>query len=210
MLCPCLGKDETMSKPIILCDVDGVLADFRQLYVDCANELFRNRSHSFHREDIDQWDCRKALGLTDEEDDRVWEMMRSPGRVLNMQRLPGATEALRALGELGNVYFVTSPDWHGSWMVDRVKWLQMNFAFLTGGDERKLASRVIFAKAETKRLIRGDLFIDDKKETVEQWKKNQASPYGPTGLGVLFDNFAEQGGLGWADIIHIAETLRPW
>lgn len=142
----------------LLLDVDGVVADFIELYLGLANTTL-NRTYT--RADAEKgWRVDKSLGLTRKEKDMVESKLSDPGRALELQVLPGAVDAVRELSTLVDIYFVTSP-WYSSptWMHDRSNWLKEHFG--------SVGKQVIHTKH--KHVCVGDYFVDDKIENVNKW-----------------------------------------
>lgn len=102
----------------ILCDVDGVLADFVGLVLDYVQ---RNTGMSVQREAIDRWDCFAAVGLSDH-----WPYFREQCDGLELCRkmpaLSGAAEFYAELSRLGTVRVCTTP-MTVSWLSQRAAWL---------------------------------------------------------------------------------------
>jgi 5'(3')-deoxyribonucleotidase len=156
-----------MSQPIILLDVDGVIADFRQLYVDCCNQA---NGTTFTRNDlglVSSYDYKSALKLTDEQMRATWTLINEPGRAASMTPLPGAIEGVQKLLRGNEVHFITSsPYTSPTWDYDRREWLRELFG-------RDAASRVHFTA--DKHLVFGHVFVDDRFEPVARWKRHHTS-----------------------------------
>lgn len=191
-----------MKDPIIvLLDVDGVLADFRDLYVRCCNEA--NRTNFTVRDTGSEWSLVDALGLTAEQNNRTWELIKEPGQALHMAPLPGAVEAVESLIHMINVgvYFVTSPVLCPTWAHDRREWVAKHFG-------KNLAENVIFADARCKALVRGDVFVDDYPLTVANWRRKNG------GEGFIWSPIVRTGfesiphTQDWGDIRSTVEFIR--
>ena len=97
-----------MTKLVVLLDVDGVIANFRKLFVDCCNEA--NGTEFTTENTGDDWSYTKSLGLSREDSARTWEHICHHGRANDMELLPGALFGVETLIKTGHaVYFVTSP-----------------------------------------------------------------------------------------------------
>lgn len=161
---------QVSTRPTVLLDVDGVIADFRQLYVGCCNEV---NSTAFTVEDTGTaWDFARTMGLSREQHKKTWEAINRKGQAGKMTLLPGARAGVLALMSIANVYFVTMPvPSSPTWTYDRNAWLSACFR-LNASDHVLYTSQ--------KHLVRGDVFVDDKPEIVLNWLTNNA------GLGVIW------------------------
>ena len=111
--------------PILLLDVDGVLADFVTPMLKYINEVL---DYSFTKDDITEHDMENALGLTYEERNEVrmhMDRMRV-GRTLTP--LPGAVKGVKRLAESAHILFVTARlSSSQTWCYDRSAWLDDTF-----------------------------------------------------------------------------------
>ena len=150
-----------------LVDVDGVLAMFAEAVVEAVNIRLRDRGERLRSvEEITSWDISKCLDIPSE---WVYQEAGLCGFCDNLKVYPGAKEGIEKLRETGHVYFVTSPIWSSRyWMYERVQWLVRNF------DAR--ASDVI--QTSQKQLVRGDVLLDDKYETVVKWAEARGARRG--------------------------------
>jgi len=144
-------------KPRVLLDVDGVLADFVGGYLALLAE---HTGIVATPEQITAFDIGASLGLTREQSAR---MKRAIGDAEHFARklavYPGAQEGVAALHKVAEVYIVTSP-WNSNrtWTYDREQWLAEHFGIPH--------ARVVHS---AKHLVRGDVLIDDKTETLRAW-----------------------------------------
>lgn len=168
---------------VLLLDCDGILADFLQPLLDRVNE---ERGTAFQWTACDQWDIGAAFGLDWKDLGRIVE---TPGFCASLPVYPGAVEGVAALQATHDIYCVTSPFSGPHWMAERTAWLKQHFGF----DK----SHVIHCY--TKRLVFGDLLLDDKPETVREWA--DAWP----GAALLWDAPWNQG----ADIGR-GRRVRSW
>jgi 5'(3')-deoxyribonucleotidase len=144
-------------KPIVLCDVDGVLANFTDPILAHCNVL-TGKSHKF--EDVKHYSIEllyPELGAH-----KVFEPVLKQGFCLGIRPLPGAVDGIQALREHARVLIVTSP-WYSSkfWHYERTQWLMSMFNIQP--------TDIIFTSQ--KHLVRGDSFIDDQVGHVGQWAK---------------------------------------
>lgn len=149
----------------ILLDCDGVLADFPGGVVKAVNQFY---STNWKTSDIKTWDIGQSLGLPT---DIIDEIASQPGFCLDLEPYPEALEAVKKLKTLGDVWIVTSPHKSKTWCWERIKWCERHLDISY--------KRVI--NASDKRLISGDLFLDDKPANLENWCNDQK------GVALLWD-----------------------
>lgn len=145
-------------KPRLLLDIDGVLADFVGPFLDTVDRVLGKR---FQREDVDQWDVCKAIGLSPEDGEEITKhYVCSRGWCESMPVFDGAKEGVKRLQEIAEVYFVTSP-MKGSiyWMGERTRWMEEHF----GVDSK----HVVFTSH--KHIIYGDALVDDGVHNLRTW-----------------------------------------
>ena len=171
-------------KPTVLLDVDGVVANF----IDATLEWLHENHRVMCADDSRNWPCWSMAeatfrqwpngavccwGLppqisTEEATRLLWDAWNSDNFATRIRPYDGAVEGAKSLMEIADVYFVTSPIWTSkTWMYDRALWLRTYFGVDNG--------RIIFTSS--KHLVRGDIFIDDKLETVEKWSRHNPQAY---------------------------------
>jgi 5'(3')-deoxyribonucleotidase len=159
-------------RPVLLLDVDGVLADFMSAILGHVKEL---TGQSFVESEITEWDIfeffeRKSLNIKA----ACLERLAEPGLAAGLEPYPGSIEWVDRLKGLTSLYIVTAPaDISPTWAHERTWWLNRHY--------RIPADRIIYTAS--KHLVRGDIFVDDRPEFVCQWKK-----YNPEGIAVLWDH----------------------
>lgn len=154
----------------LLCDVDGVIADFSGFYLKLVERVC---GCVYAREQVTQWSMKDSLGLPDWVEEDVNRLIHEPGSGRTIEAFPGAVEAVRALSAAYDLYFVTSPFSSApTWVHDREQWLDDRFG-------RELARKVVHT--DRKYLVAGDAIVDDKPSHVEEW-----SAAHPTGVAVLW------------------------
>lgn len=160
-------------KPIILLDVDGVLADFiGHLIAQCES----SGTPMPPRED---WTFYWDTCLTHEQrsaayrllDDQLLRPSTGAEFCRTLPVIEGAQEAVAFLSQIGKVYIVTAT-WRAcaGWEKARRDWLKEHFG---------IHPRDVISTSE-KHLVRGDLFIDDKPNQVSAW--SEANPFGAARL----------------------------
>lgn len=186
-------------KPRILVDVDGVIADFCGGFLKLINAQFGTE---YTPADITDYDIAKALRWSPERTEAAYDLITHCDRFAAMlEPLPGAQTGVARLLEIGEVYAVMSPWWSNkTWVHDRNNWLFERFGIGAG--------RVVHTAA--KHLVAGDVLIDDKTSTCEEWRAAW-----PNGLAVQWatphnrrDVWDGPCATNWDELIDIVSTVR--
>jgi len=190
-------------KPVVLLDVDGVIANFVDPYLRIANNVLNT---SFVAEDITEYNIKRSLKLTDAEYEAVGRAIGRVGMAASMDPLPGAIDGVKEVMKVADVYFVTSVfDVCPTWSYDRRLWLDKYF-----GDG--VGHNAVFTKR--KHLVKGDVFVDDMPYHIDSWsKKNYGyavlwkqlynKSCGSSRVNVVSTN-------DWKDIVELVETYDVW
>jgi len=143
---------------IVLCDVDGVIANFTAAVLDVVADVTGER----HPEAaVDQWSIKDALRLPPAAWRAVVKEITAPGFAYGIEPYPLAVAGVKRIAARSDLYFVTSPWWtSNTWMHDRTDWLVKYF----GQDQ---GHKVIHTSHKS--VIRGDALIEDKPETLSAW-----------------------------------------
>jgi|SRR6478735_6167344 len=150
----------TNSRHRVGVDVDGVVANYTQLYLNAVRVATKREIPNDWAPP--QWDLDEALGLTKDEKKAAYALMESPGVARTIAPYPGAVEGIRKLSKIADVFFVTSPVKSSpTWCYDRTAWIKKYF-----GDE--LADSVDYNSH--KYTFAADLFVDDKPSNCEEWQ----------------------------------------
>lgn len=148
----------------VLCDCDGVIADFVARVVDFVNlnkapSVDPNSRRVPHTHDhVTHWDCFAALDAAHLQE--AFDAHAStPGFCKSLPVLPGARHFVESLRELGcELVIVTAPyEAAQLWTHERLAWLREHFEI-----EKK---DVVFCKR--KELVKGDVLIDDALHNAE-------------------------------------------
>ncbi len=187
------------SKPRVLVDVDGVLAQFARGFLKLVNAQFGTE---YKPEDVTEYDIGKSLGWSLERTEAAYRLISNHERFADkLEPTPGADLAISWLLDYADLYIVTSPWWSNkTWVHDRNNWLWRHFGIG--------ASRVVHTAA--KHLVRGDVLVDDKTSTCEEWRAAW-----PNGVSVLWatphnrrDLWDGQCTNNWDHLIEIVKAVR--
>lgn len=154
-------------KPIVLVDMDDVLAEFTEEWLSRYNAEY---SDSITAESFDGWD---ALSCVKPEcGEKIFDYFRAPGIYRHLQPKEGSQQVMQWLVNSGvEVLIVTdSPRGtcytdegveHSNPTDDKRAWLQEHFPMID-------PDNLIVAKK--KWFVQGDVLIDDKPSTVEKFQ----------------------------------------
>lgn len=187
-----------MSRPRVLLDCDGVLADFVSAALVIVNNLFNTANVPA---DVTQFDIAASLGLTNEQSAKMKRAIGSwPRLAAGLTVFQGAVDGVRRLREVADVYIVTSSwDSNETWEYDRKAWLKRWFDI--GHHE------IVFTAA--KYLVSGDVLVDDKTSTLIEWR--DAHPIGlPVQWSTPHNRLDWWDGIStssWDDLIQIVGAL---
>lgn len=149
----------------VLMDCDGPVADF-------TGYLLRLVGSSLTLADITDWD---VFGFLEEEQKKeAYRILQESFFWRDLPVVDGARERIQEIKRAGHdIYWVTS-SWPGcrTWASDREKWLKDNF-------DVHYTRIVVCAD---KRVVSGDVIIDDKMKSVESWGAEHKA-----GRALLFD-----------------------
>lgn len=151
-------------KPIVLMDVDGVVADFVDMYLRWAPHV---QSCSLdgripaqrYAEDVTSWNIAASIGLTEIEERRLYQAFADHRLCRELKPYPDAIEQVNRLRESCDVVFVTSPlQTVPTWAHDRDWWLRKHL-----GDNIKVVH------TKHKQYVQGDWLIDDGPHNLNAW-----------------------------------------
>ncbi len=149
----------------VLMDCDGPAADF-------TGHLLRSIGSSLTLADITDWD---VFGFLEEEQKKdAYRLLRESFFWRELPVVDGAREKIKAIKQAGHdIYWVTT-SWPGcrTWASDREKWLKDHFG--------AHYTRVVVCA--DKKVVAGDVIIDDKPENLEPWAEEHKA-----GRALLFD-----------------------
>lgn len=194
-----------MSRPIVLLDVDGVLANFIERNMRELATIGVVR----HHDDVTDFRLEHCLGLDDEQRRFMKSKWSEPGFAATMLPYAGAVDGVKQLREVADVYAVTAPMWSSpTWQHERQEWLVDLFGF----------ERDQIVSTAAKYLVAGDVFVDDRADAVTKWYQwARVSGRGHTGYGVVWarpynrdGNWIGMRTSDWSSVARLAATfIRP-
>jgi 5'(3')-deoxyribonucleotidase len=156
-----------VKKPRVGVDVDGVLGDLLTPMFELLNSMF---GLQVTLDVMKEWDFDHLIPEGRLED--FWDAVGEPGFQQKMRPYPGAVDGMKLLGEVADVYIVTSYLHNGrQWVYERDAWILDTF----GVPRHKM----VHTKA--KYTFFGKMLVDDKPENVEGWGEEH-----PTGVPVIW------------------------
>ena len=147
-------------KPRLILDCDEVLSEFIDHALEClGGPLVRDQVTEWSWAHLLNESTRQAYnGLLQES--QFWHS------------LPPRDEALALWPQLNakyDIWICTAPYWPcDTWQLVRMTWLQKHFRF----DKEKLIC------TQAKHLIGGNIFVDDRGDTVQRWRHENRSGHG--------------------------------
>lgn len=155
----------------LLLDCDGVICDFVGAVMATVEDI---NGKKVQREDLIHWDFFPLLPLSVDERALLHSKLRAPGFCDSLKVLPGAELGIANLKKMGvEVVYVTTPYITSpTWCHERANWLVSNgFA-----DSQKEVVHTGW-----KRVVAGDVLVDDNPENVADWEKHN-----PAGTGIIW------------------------
>jgi 5'-nucleotidase len=144
-----------MTKPILLIDMDGVIADFYGHFLSIWREKYPDRVY-VKPEDVTAFYLETLYPAEYSQD--ILDILRAPGFFANLPPMPGAIEALKKLDEEGKfeIYLCSTPDSDSvnhNCASEKMRWVERHLG-------KKWVKDVILTHDKT--LVQGDFLIDDK------------------------------------------------
>ena len=163
---------------IILCDVDGVIANF----VGGVVEFLKSRGFQKQESDFTEFDMSQAM--TPDQKASFSFLGTQNGFCTSIPWYPQAALFLKVLLDLGTVYALTAPWKAPTWESERREWLSHVLP----------SDRMISCPPSAKHLIRGDVLIEDHPGTAAKWSHEN-----PRGVAILLDRpWNREGSATWA------------
>lgn len=136
-----------MDKPVVLMDLDSVVVDLLQPWLDMYNMEYDD---NLTEAQIDDWDTHKFVkpecGMC------IYKYLNTPNFFADLDPIEGAVAGLEELASLAEVVIVTSALALPQATVDKLAWVQRYLPFIP--------KKNIIVTAR-KDLIHGDIMVDD-------------------------------------------------
>jgi hypothetical protein len=169
----------------VILDVDGCKANFIAGALPIVREI-TGRDH--HHDDVNQFMIEKALGLSDDERDRLYARVAEEGWCLGLPVYDGAREGVgRIRVAADQTWAVTQRFKSRTWVFERDQWLMEHLGFAY--DE------ILHVPSIAKHAIDADILVEDKTSTLFQWKEAH-----PNGHGILVRRRYNEND-GWPGIV---------
>jgi len=149
---------------IILIDQDGPLADETTRLFEILQERYPDRPDIYARK---RGVFTLRENFSEDFHEAIEDIRRSKNFYLSFQPVPGSTQAIKEMLELGHEVFIcTSPLSHYEHcVVEKFQWVEKHL-----GEE--FTRKIILAKDKT--VVRGDILIDDRPEVtgavIPEWE----------------------------------------
>lgn len=170
-----------MSKPVIILDMDDVIADLLPAWVKVVNE---SEGEDVSVDDIKTWDIHHYFKCGA----KVFEYLTSD-LYRNLKPVEGSQDAVRKLLDKYEIYVCTIGTKHKQSLIPKYEWLEEHFPFIP------ISNLVLLGN---KKMIKGDVMIDDGVKNFEGFE----------GRKLLFDCVHNQENIelervyGWDDILE--------
>ncbi len=179
-------------KLTVLCDVDGVLNDFQNHFI----EYLDNIGIKFDTRKCDTFHLEKCIMVRNKKqvlegvftDDNFW---------LSMLPVPHSHEGLEYLNMKYDLYIATTP-WDEHNKDIKKNWLLKHFPFLK-------PNQIIFSDEKWK--LNGDVIIEDKPTTITKCGSNgmvTVTKFQPYNMDIFTDEFL----YNWSDIKRIMDKIE--
>lgn len=147
-----------MSKPVLLLDMDGIIADFNLYSLQTYNRI--------HGTKYDETNVEKYIGDHEVIDPTIdakalRKPYRDPGSFINLPVIPGSQAAVAKLLNFFDIYVVTTQYYGNPTCVhEKHVWLQRHFP--------AIADQGIYTKHKPQ--VRGDILVDDRPTNCQAYK----------------------------------------
>ena len=147
-------------KPLVLLDVDGILADFIGSVLDIIK---KETGIEFYENNIKTFEMFEDLKTSKYNIKNIcYKHFKKPKYALKLKLLDGSVQAVERIKELADIHVVTTPmHMNPTWTFEREQWLKKHFNI----DYKDITF------TSKKYLLKGDVLIDDNEFNVRSWSK---------------------------------------
>lgn len=142
-------------EPVVLLDVDGVLADFCTPALKVAHKL--GAPTSVRSDTLDRYDMESYIHHTKRK--QWWSKVTARSFCAKLRPYPGAITAVSQLQNIADVVAVTAPMASSHWAHERALWLRDHFGF----------HRENIISTAGKYWVGGDFLADDSLDHLRKW-----------------------------------------
>lgn len=156
-------------KEIILIDMDDVIVDLNEVWVNLYNTLYQD---TLTKKDFVEWDVSKVVKK--ECGPMMYDLLKHPGLFLSAKPMKDAVEVLERLSKQFEIYLVTdSPEGHhyggqeenssagGNPTDDKRTWVKRHLPFI---------KKENFIATKSKFMVTGSLLFDDGPHNLEAFR----------------------------------------
>lgn len=156
-------------RPRLLLDIDGVFANFIDRALVAIHAVTGRHADAKH-DDCTTYAMEIAFGLSKEERDKWFALIRARDYCSSIPTYPGSRECVERMSKVADIYPLTYPfpraPW---WLIEREDWMR---------DQLGLdPDRVVYTRR--KYVAAGDILVEDTTTHLIEWKKHHRD-----GLGI--------------------------
>ncbi len=159
-----------MKNQVIYLDMDGVIANFNQAFLDLLP------SHNITHDDLDEWEVWRTVGMKSNQE--LWDVINGQGSDwwANLKPYPWFVDMMVGLREIAPVILLSTPGWSADAAKGKLQWIQQHFGFEYGD--------WIFTSLKHHMARPGTILVDDKPDNCRKFKNPYGEPTG--GMSLLF------------------------
>jgi 5'-nucleotidase len=148
-------------KKVVLCDLDGISADF---LTELLGRYNNDHKQYLTVENITRPELHENIDIGE----RIYDYIRKPGFYSVLRPIDGAIEALEELNKLCTLVVLSTPSQAAESATEKILWCKKYLPFI---HRRHLMFGAM------KELVYGDFFIDDMVPNLEKWKARHQDGY---------------------------------
>lgn len=200
-----------MNKPIVLCDVDGVILDWFKSFVAYFNKRFGTQ---MREEDISSHDLAESFGVTQDEMSVILQNYEQLNYLEVLPVIPGAIEGIKTLIEDYSVVLISACGVIRE--VPRKAFFKkllpgIPIVFTASTSSCYVGGQGRLSRLETALALGADFIIEDNEKELENWDPSVAMPicYAQPWNFSLETTHPEIPRLTWPEIVDLLMNKRP-